>query len=127
MFHYTKTSQKSFNDIVAELEKNIAENGLRILQVHNVQQTFGEKGFEFIPYKIIEVCNVKYAKQALDTDRLVGLMMPCPIVIWYENGITNVSTMLPTAMIEFFPDKGLEKFASELESILKIIIDKSVI
>ncbi|MFB3896554.1 MAG: DUF302 domain-containing protein [bacterium] len=126
MFYYTKTTSKSFDEIVTELEKNIAEHGLRILHTHNVQQTFAEKGFEFIPYKIIEVCNVKFAKQALDADRLIGLMMPCPIVIWHEKGITTISTMLPTAMIEFFPDKGLNNFAEELEAILRNIIDKSV-
>lgn len=126
MFHYTKTTSKSFNETVESLEKSIANNGLRILHTHNVQKTFGEKGFEFIPYKIIEVCNVKYAKQALDADHLAGLMMPCPIVVWQENGITTISTMLPTAIIEFFPDKALDGFANDLESILKNIIDQSI-
>jgi uncharacterized protein (DUF302 family) len=126
MFHYTKSSAKQFDEIVANLEQNIVENGMRILHMHNVQQTFADKGFEFIPYKIIEICNVKYAKQALDADRLVGLMMPCPIAVWYENGSSTVSTMLPSAIIDFFPGIGLEKFASELEVILKRIIDKSI-
>lgn len=126
MFHYTKTSSQPFDKIVANIEKNTAENGLRVLHIHNVQQTFADKGVEFLPYKIIEVCNVKYAKQALDADRLVGLMMPCPIAVWYENGVTTVSTMLPSAITDFFPGKGLEKFACELEPILKRVIDKSI-
>ena len=126
MFHYTKSSTKQFDEIATNLEQNIIENGMRILHTHNVQKTFADKGFEFIPYKIIEICNVKYAKQALDADRLVGLMMPCPIAFWYENGRTTVSTMLPSAIIDFFPDKGLDKFACELEIILKRIIDKSI-
>ena len=126
MFHYTKTTIKPFDEIVASIEKNIAENELRVLHIHNVQQTFADKGVAFIPYKIIEVCNVKYAKQALDADRLVGLMMPCPIAVWYENEVTTVSTMLPSAIAEFFPGKELDKFACELEVILKRVIDKSI-
>jgi uncharacterized protein (DUF302 family) len=126
MFHYTLTSTKPFEDVVANIEKKVAENGLRVLHVHDVQQTFGEKGLQFIPYKIIEVCNAKYAKQALDADRLVGLMMPCPIVIWHENKETTISTLRPAAIVDYFPGKGLENFATELENILKKIISESV-
>ena len=125
-FHYTQTSKKSFETIESRLLKAVDEAGFKVLHTHDVRQTFQDKGLEFIPYKIVEIYNVKYAKAALDTDRWVGLMMPCPIAIWEENGTTYVSTFKPTMMKEYYADKSFDSFSEELESIVIKIIDKTV-
>jgi uncharacterized protein (DUF302 family) len=126
LFHYTRQTQKAFDQVISAVEKNCAEAGFRVLTIHDVHSTLAEKGQEMIPYKIIEVCNAKFAKQALDADRLVGLMLPCPINIWSENGHTTISTPLPSQMMRFFPGKGLESLGQEVERTIRRIVDESV-
>lgn len=87
--------------------------------------TLAEKGFPREPLKIIEICNAKYASQVLDKDIRISLMLPCPISVYVQGGKTNISTMLPTAITEFFPGAGIDNLASEVEQVVLRIVEES--
>jgi uncharacterized protein (DUF302 family) len=123
---YTLTTTKAFDETVQAIVDEVAKNGFRVLHVHDVQGTFKEKGFDREPYKIVEVCNVKYAKQALEKDLLIGLMMPCKINVYTDNGATNVSLMRPSLLASFFPAAQLQSLGDEVESILKKVVDAAI-
>ncbi len=124
-FEYTVTSPKSFDAAVRALQDGVAARGFRTLHVHDVQATFAEKGVTREPYKIIEVCNVKYASQALAADTLIGLMMPCKINVFAEKGATRISLLLPSLLAEFFPHAHLEGMAREIETTLRDVVDSA--
>ena len=122
-FAYSITTPKSFADVERDVQNAVAANGFRVLHVHDVQATFAEKGIQRDPYKIIEVCNVKYANQALKADTLIGLMMPCKINVFVENGATKVSLLKPSLLATFFPDAPLGPMAQEIETTLTAVVD----
>ena len=122
-FAYTTTSHKPFDEVERAVRDAAAAQGLRVLYVHDVQRTFAEKGIAREPYKIIEVCNVKYANQALTADPLIGLMMPCKINVFVEQGATKIGLLLPSLLAEFFPQAKLDGMARELETLLRGIVD----
>lgn len=122
-FAYTITTNKSFADAERDVQNAVAAKGFRVLHVHDVQATFTEKGIQRDPYKIIEVCNVKYANQALRADPLIGLMMPCKINVFVENGKTQVSLLKPSILATFFPQAALDAMATEIETILAAVVD----
>jgi uncharacterized protein (DUF302 family) len=124
-FAYTITSSKSFDDATRAIEQTVTANGFRVLHTHDVQQTFAEKGVARDAYKIVEVCNVKYANQALRADPLVGLMMPCKINVFTEQGVTKISLLLPSLLSEFFPHANLGALAQEVETILRAVVDSA--
>jgi uncharacterized protein (DUF302 family) len=124
-FAYTITSSKSFDDATRAIEQAVTANGFRVLHTHDVQQTFAEKGVARDAYKIVEVCNVKYANQALRADPLVGLMMPCKINVFTEQGVTKISLLLPSLLSEFFPHVNLGVLAQEVETILRAVVDSA--
>lgn len=121
-FEYTVTTDKSFGDAVSAIETKAAENNFRVLHVHDVAATLGEKGFQREPLKIIEICNAKYADQVLRKEIKTSLMLPCPISVYVQDGKTSISTLLPASMVEFFPGAGIEDVANAVEAaVLKII------
>jgi uncharacterized protein (DUF302 family) len=123
-FEQTFTTNKSFEEVVAAIENKAAANGFRVLHTHDVAGTLAEKGFPREPLKVIEICNAKYASQVLNKDVKISLMLPCPISVYVKAGKTYISLMLPTSMVQFFPNAGIESIASEVESIiLKIIAE----
>ena len=123
-FEKTFSTNKSFDEAVAAVEKKTAEKGFQVLYTHDVAATLAEKGFAREPLKIIEICNAKYASQVLDKDVKLALMMPCPISVYVQGGKTQISTMLPTAIVEFFPKAGIKKIAVEMEGgVLGIIAE----
>lgn len=122
---YTVTTPKSFDEAVSAVEQNVAAKSFRVLHIHDVQKTFAEKGITREPYKIIEVCNVKYASQALNADPLIGLMMPCKINVFTEQGATKISLLAPSILSSFFPDANVSAMAREIETVLRDVVDSA--
>ena len=81
-FQYTVNSNRSFDAAVNAIERKTAEKGFRVLHTHDVAGTLAEKGFVREPLKIIEICNARYANEALNKDVSVALMLPCPIAVY---------------------------------------------
>ena len=124
-FERTVSTEKSFDEAVAAVERKPAEEGFRVLHTHDVAATLAEKGFPREPLKIIEIRNAKYASQVLDKDIRMSLMLPCPISVYVQGGKTNISTMLPTSITEFFPGAGIDNLASEVEQVVLRIVEES--
>ncbi|MEE9554700.1 MAG: DUF302 domain-containing protein [candidate division Zixibacteria bacterium] len=121
---YTKTSEKQFDDVVSGVEKTTAERGFRVLHIHNVKATLEEKGFERGPFKIIEICNAKFAHKALGINEDVALFMPCKINVYTKDGKTVLSAARPKVISEFFSEPGLKELADEVDGIVRSIVDE---
>lgn len=119
-------SKYSYNDTLEKLQKETVENGFRVLHIHNVQQTLKEKGFEIDEYSIVEVCNAKFANSVLGINKEYGIMMPCKIIVYNENGKTFLLLPLPTALVERFGMNTLYDFAKEVENILINIVNQTI-
>lgn len=124
-FELTVTSDKKFEDVVTAVEQGSAAKGFRVLHTHDVAATLAEKGFPREPLKIVEICNARYASQVLARDVKISLMLPCPISVYVEEGKTHISTMLPTSIVEFFPQAGIEELAKEVERIVVEIVEQA--
>lgn len=122
---YTVTTSKSYADTLAAVVDRTEAHGFRVQFVHDVQKTLAEKGFERDPLAIVEICNAKYASKVLAADPKIGLMLPCPIMVYVEGGQTIVSTMRPTLIGSFFPAADIADVAAEVERVLVAVIDES--
>jgi uncharacterized protein (DUF302 family) len=122
---YRVESKRPFEEVTSRLEAAIPQNGFRVLAVHDVQKTLEDKGFDSKPLKIIELCNAKFAHEALSREIDVAMLMPCKIVVRSE-GTGSVMTMVRPSMIsQFFPTAGLDKLAAEVEDVMKRIMDEA--
>jgi len=124
-FEYTVTTEKAFEQAVLAIEKKAGEKGFRVLHTHDVAATLAEKGYPREPLKIIEICNAKYASQVLSKDVKISLMLPCPISVFVEAGKTQISTLLPSSIVQFFPQSGIESLASEVERTVLQIVEEA--
>ena len=122
---YTVSTTKSFADALSSVIDLTAAHGFRVQFVHDVQETLAEKGFARDPLTIVEICNAKFASQVLAADPKIGLMLPCPIMVYVEGGQTLISTMRPTLIGNFFPAAGIGDTAAEVERVLFAIIDEA--
>ncbi len=123
---YVKTSSKSFDETIASLEKNVADNMFRVLHTHDVTATLAEKEFTINPLKIMEVCNAGFAYKALGIDPSVALFMPCKYVVTDKDGKVEVTLFLPSVISSFIQKDELKEMAMEVEEKLKHIMDISV-
>ena len=124
-FDYTQTTPKSFAVAVKSVEEEIVKAGMRVLYIHNVQETLAEKGFKRDPFKIIEFCNAKYAHDFLNADIKIGLCLPCKINVYVKDGKTFISGMRPILLSQFFPDIDLGDKPKEIDKKIRNIIDSA--
>ena len=123
---YRLESDKPFDTVVANIEKQVPENKFRVLAVHDVQETLAEKGFTREPLKIIEVCNAGFADIALSKSINVALFMPCKFTVYPENGQTVVNLARPSMIAQMMPDAGLDELAGKVEKQLLKVMEESI-
>jgi len=124
-FDYTVTTKKSFYKAVKAVEQETKNAGFRVLHIHDVTATLKEKNFEIEPFKIIEICNAKSAYAVLQADIKIGLCLPCKINVYQKGGKTYISGMRPVVLSQFFPKANLGDLPTDVDEIIRGIIDKS--
>lgn len=123
---HTRVSAKDFDATVSAVLAETEAAGFRVQHVHDVSATLAEKGFDRERVTIIEVCNARHAHAVLAADIRIGLMLPCPIMVYAEGETVKVATMLPTLIAQFFPDAGVDQTAGEVESVLIGVIERAI-
>jgi uncharacterized protein (DUF302 family) len=124
-FIYTKTTAKGFEDAVKSVEEEIAKVGMRVLHIHDVQKTLGEKGFKRDSFRIIEFCNAQYANDFLNIDIRIGLCLPCKINVYIKDSQTFISGMRPIILSQFFPELDLGNKPQEIDQKIQDIINNA--
>src|SRR5665647_3589866 len=120
---YTVTSNKDFDETVEAVKQGTADAGFRVLFVHDVAATLAEKGFVRERVSIVEMCNAAFASQVLAADVKIGLMLPCPIMVYAEKGEVFITTMRATLIGDFFPNVDISAVAAQVEAVLEGVID----
>lgn len=121
---YTKTTTRPFDEVVKAVEEAAMARSFRTLHIHNVQATLAEKGFEIPPYSIVEVCNAGFAHRAISAHPPIGMMLPCRIVVFENEGVNTVMLMKPSIMSDILPEAQLGSLPQDVEDILKQVVDE---
>lgn len=122
-FDYTVPTNKTFAEAVADVQAALTERNFRVQFVHDVQETLAERGFEREPLTIIETCNAKHAHAVLAADPKIALMLPCPVVVYEQNGERFISTLKPSVIGDFYPDANIGDAAAAVETVLIEVLE----
>ena len=63
------------------------------------------------------------AHQALDTEMEIGLLLPCNVIVYEENGGSVVSIVDPLSMLSVVGNPELEPVADEARTRLQRVIE----
>ena len=124
---YTVRTAKGFDEAVEAVKKATADAGFRVQFVHDLAATLTEKGFPRERVTIVEMCNAKYASQVLAADVKIGLMLPCPIMVYAEKGEVFITTMRATLIAGLFPDADISAVAAQVEKVLIDVVDAAAV
>jgi len=73
----------------------------------------------------MEVCNPHLAKQVLESNPDLGLLLPCTIAVYQKDNENFISLAKPTSLLSMVSDKNLKFSGEEIENGLIKIIDKA--
>ena len=122
-FTHTVKTQKSIDNAITDLTKNLKEIGFGVLETLDFKKILTEKGLEFADdYKLMEVCNPHLAKQVLEANPDLGLLLPCTIAVYQKNNENFISLARPTALLSIVSDENLKISGQDIEDgLIKII------
>ncbi|MGV9938481.1 DUF302 domain-containing protein [Streptomyces sp. NPDC003401] len=106
-----------FATAVARTRDALAAQGFGVLTEIDVTATLKTKlgpaaeGME--DYLILGACNPSLAQRALDTDRTVGLLLPCNVVVRRDGDRTAVQALDPDTMVTLTGGDALRPVAEE--------------
>ncbi|MDH3314069.1 MAG: DUF302 domain-containing protein [Nitrosopumilus sp.] len=122
-FAFTVKTQKSIDDAVTNLTENLKEIGFGVLETLNFKKILSEKGLEFSDdYRLMEVCNPNLAKQVLEANPDLGLLLPCTIAVYQKDNENFISLARPTSLLSMASDENLKISGEEIEDgLIKII------
>ena len=125
-FSYTVPTAKTIESAIENLSKNLKDIGFGVLGSLNFKKILEEKGLEFKEnYQLLEVCNPKLAKQVLDSNPELGLLLPCTIAVYQKEGKNFISLARPSALLSLISENNMQFLGNEIEKNLIDVIDKS--
>jgi len=122
-FTHTVKTQKRIDDVIIDLTKNLKEIGFGVLETLDFKKILSEKGLEFADdYKLMEVCNPHLAKQVLEANPDLRLLLPCTIAVYQKDDENFISLARPTSLLSMVSDENLKISGEEIEEgLIKII------
>jgi uncharacterized protein (DUF302 family) len=122
-FTHTVKTQKNIDDVIVDLTENLKGIGFGVLETLDFKKILTEKGLEFSDnYKLMEVCHPNLAKQALEANPDLGLLLPCTIAVYQKDDENFISLARPTSLLSMVSEQNLKFSGEEIENgLIKII------
>ena len=125
-FVHTVKTTKGIDEVIINLSKNLKKIGFGVLETLDFKKILLEKGLEFPKeYRLLEVCNPNLAKQVLDANPDLGLLLPCTIAVYQKNNEKYISLARPTSLLSMASEDNLKFSGQEIEDNLIKIIEKT--
>ncbi|MCK9211789.1 MAG: DUF302 domain-containing protein [Ignavibacteriaceae bacterium] len=119
-YGYKRKGALSFLETVKKTKDELAKEGFGILTEIDVKATLKKKlNIEHENYLILGACNPSFALKALQAEKDIGLLLPCNVIVYEEDGAVFVSAILPTVAMRMVENPVLADIAKTVEEKLK--------
>lgn len=109
-----------YEQAIEKVTAALKEEGFGVLTEIDVKATLKKKlDADFRRYVILGACNPPLAHRALITQVDVGLLLPCNVIVYEENGGSVASILDPISMLDVMDNPGLSPVAEEARSRLR--------
>lgn len=110
-----------FDEAIEKVTDALKAEGFGILTEIDVQATLKKKlDVDFRRYKILGACNPPFAHRALEASLDIGLLLPCNVSVYEEDGgTTHVAAIDPLETIASGAGPALQEIAREVHDRLQ--------
>jgi len=114
----------SYRETVERVKEELQVEGFGVLTEVDVEKVMDEKlGVKFRPYTIIGACNPPLSRRAFNANLEAGLVLPCNVIIYDQDGKSAVVIADPVTMISTLGDPRLNEVANEARVRLQRVVE----
>lgn len=127
-YSYSKDISSGFQDTENKVRDALADIGFGVLTEINMRDAFKSKlDLEYKNYKILGACNPNLAHEALQSESLIGILMPCNIlVIDNEDNTTKIVFPSAKSLLEITDNSEIEQLSDKVDDLLKTAFKKVI-
>ena len=125
-YSYSKDINLNFKDTEQKVIDALINIEFGVLTEIDMKDAFKAKlDLEYRNYKILGACNPKLAHEALDSESLIGILMPCNILV-IDNEDKTTKIVFPNAksLLEVTDNNDILNLADKVDGLLKSAFDK---
>lgn len=123
-YGYSTKVALPFAEAVTKTKEALTKEGFGVLTEIDVKATMKKKlDLEYDNYLILGACNPTFAHQALQTEKEIGLLLPCNVIVYEAADDVYVSAIMPSVAMSMVHNEQVERIAQEVEVKLKNVID----
>jgi uncharacterized protein (DUF302 family) len=109
-----------YEEAMERVTAALKAEGFGVLTEIDVKATMKKKlDAEFRKYAILGACNPPLAHRALSTELEIGLLLPCNVIVYEEDGGSVVSIVDPISMLGVVDSPALKPVADEARARLE--------
>ncbi len=115
-----------YEQAVTRVTELLAEEGFGVLTSIDVKATLKKKlDVDFRRYVILGACNPPLAHKALSAEPLLGLLLPCNVVVMERDGGGSVvAAFKPGAVFELVDNDDVQPVATDVEARMQRVLDR---
>ena len=124
-YSYSKDIKSGFENTERKVHAALMEVGFGVLTEINMKDAFRNKlNLEYKNYKILGACNPTLAHEALESESLIGILMPCNVlIIDNEDQTTKVVFPIAKSLLEVTENNAIVELADKVDDLLKSAFD----
>lgn len=123
-YGYGKKVALPFDETIKKVKEVLVTEGFGVLTEIDVKATMKKKlDIDYDNYVILGACNPEFAHKALQEEKEIGLLLPCNVIVYEDNGDVHVSVIVPSVAMSMVENENLPGIAKEVENRLKNVID----
>ena len=124
-YSYSKNINLNFKDTECKVKEALMNIGFGVLTEISIKDAFKVKlNLDYKNYKILGACNPKLAYEALDSESLIGILMPCNIlIIDNEDQTTKIVFPYAKSLLEVTDNNDIFNLADKVDDLLKTAFD----
>ena len=120
------TTPLGFTEAVARVREELAGGGFGVLCEIDVQATLKQKlDVDREQYLILGACNPKLAHAALQAEPELGVLLPCNVVVYTQQGQTPIAAVNAEQMLSIVGNDALAETAGEVRRRLASVVERA--
>lgn len=128
--HYglSTTIALPYDRAVAAVREALAVEGFGVLTEIDVTATLKQKlDVEFRPYVILGACHPPLAYQALSSERDIGLLLPCNVIVYSadEPGRSVVAALDPVEVLALARNDAVRPLAEQVRMKMERVLEET--